>query len=261
MVAEDFPKRFAGDILGAAVGPLAQAAGLSPHCTVRCGLHDSNASYLRYLLSRRTQPFAVLSSGTWTVAMANQVSVERLRPGKDMLANVDVFGAPVATARFMGGREYEAIARTSQPATFEALRRVLDQGAMALPTFAAGGPFAGCEGRLLHCGEQVREERAALATLYVALISDVVLDSLGVSGEIIIDGPLATNPFFAPLLASLRPGRRVLTDGGRCALTALSYLAGVTQDRLPAIDTVQPITLDLLAAYRALWRQRLPGNP
>ena len=69
----------------------------------RCGIHDSNASYLCYRVGRPAgQPFAVVSSGTWTVIMAHGSDLARLRENRDMLANVDAFGVPVATARFTG---------------------------------------------------------------------------------------------------------------------------------------------------------------
>ena len=85
--------------------------GLPAACEVACGIHDSNASYLRFLIDREREAFTVVSSGTWTIVMANRGDLRRLREDRDMLANVNAFGAPVATARYMGGREYEAIAR------------------------------------------------------------------------------------------------------------------------------------------------------
>ncbi len=90
---------------------LAAATGLDSACEVACGIHDSNASYLRFLMDREREAFTVVSSGTWTIVMANRGDLRRLREDRDMLANVNAFGAPVATARYMGGREYEAIAQ------------------------------------------------------------------------------------------------------------------------------------------------------
>ncbi len=45
-----------------------------------------------------------------------------------MLANVNAFGAPVATARYMGGREYEAIAQSADEPTVDAVIEVLSRG-------------------------------------------------------------------------------------------------------------------------------------
>ena len=70
-----------------------------------CGAHNSNASLLPRISCRRREPFTVISTGTWVIIMAVG-GTARLDPEADMLANVDVHGRTVPTARFMGGREY-----------------------------------------------------------------------------------------------------------------------------------------------------------
>ncbi len=250
------PNRFAGEPIGNATGPIGTAAGLPPGCRVLCGIHDSNASYLRHLPARRDRHFAVISSGTWTVVMANGGRLDRLRAEHDMLANVDAFGSPVATARFMGGREYEAIARTDRVPTVAACKAVMDRAALALPSFANGGPFASRAGRLIDADGLDGPERAALATLYLALMSEWVIEALGVEGDIIIDGPLATNPLFPGVLASLCARRRILVEDGPRAHTAIMYLAGV-EPKAPTLKTIAPIELHALTSYRCTWRERI----
>jgi sugar (pentulose or hexulose) kinase len=78
---------------------------------VLAGAHDSNASCLAHRAAR-TAPFVVVSTGTWFVCLAHGALLDRLDPSQDMLANVDVHGEPVATARFMGGREFESTSAT-----------------------------------------------------------------------------------------------------------------------------------------------------
>jgi len=87
---------------------LARATGVRPDCEVLAGIHDSNASYLAHLARRRDR-FTVVSTGTWFVCLARGAKLEQLRPEWDMLANVDVHGDPVATARFMGGRVHREL--------------------------------------------------------------------------------------------------------------------------------------------------------
>lgn len=94
---------------------LARATGLRADCAVLAGIHDSNASYLVHRAGR-ADPFAVVATGTWFVCMAHGASLERLDPERDMLANVDAFGDPVATARFMGGRRYQTLLDRATPA-------------------------------------------------------------------------------------------------------------------------------------------------
>ena len=75
---------------------------------VICGAHDSNASLVPYLAAR-SDPFTVVSTGTWVIIMAVG-GTGTLDPNADMIANVDVLGRPVPTARLMGGREFAVLA-------------------------------------------------------------------------------------------------------------------------------------------------------
>ncbi|HEY1753298.1 MAG TPA: hypothetical protein VGG29_18720, partial [Caulobacteraceae bacterium] len=105
------PLRRAADVLGPIRPELAAATGLPRDCVVHCGLHDSNAALhaARGFPELAGAPFAVVSTGTWFVSMAaGGAGPAAYDPAEDMLANVDVEGRPVATARFMGGRDYEA---------------------------------------------------------------------------------------------------------------------------------------------------------
>lgn len=257
------PLRKANDVLGSITAEFAAATGLDAACRVLCGIHDSNASYLAHAAARRNdRELSVVSSGTWTIAMTERNSLDRLDESRDMLANVNAFGAAVATARFMGGREYVAIAgllgMRATPCK-SALERVLDAGAIALPCFAdAGGPFARHRGRILNAETLSADERASLATLYVALMTDLRLDELGAGNSIVVDGPLATNPIFARLLRSLRPTADVaISDARLAACSAAHYL--VTGELLARAqpEPVTPIDAKALFDYRDHWRREV----
>lgn len=249
--------RTATDRLGKIRASVAEATGLSPDCGVSCGIHDSNASYLRFLMDREREVFTVVSSGTWTVVMANRGDLRRLREERDMLANVNAFGAPVATARYMGGREYEAIAQGNDTPTVEALIDVLGSGAMALPSFASAGPYSGRAGRLDGAESLDGVHRAALATLYSALMTTQLIESLGAAGEIFVDGPMARNPLFGRLLAACLPVGKVRTypEGGGNRVAA--HLAGVPSPVSGALQQVVPLRLAGLLDYQSTWRHRL----
>jgi len=77
----------------------------------------------------------------------------------------------------MGGREYELIldrALGATPSVGDAAR-VVAQEFMAQPSFVAGsGPFPMRQGSLL-AGATTSAERAAVASLYLALVTDVCL--------------------------------------------------------------------------------------
>jgi sugar (pentulose or hexulose) kinase len=251
------PQRSASDRLGPVKESLAMATGLDPACEVACGIHDSNASYLRFLMDREREAFTVVSSGTWTIVMANRGDLRRLREDRDMLANVNAFGAPVATARYMGGREYEAIAKGGEEPTIDAVIEVLALGAMALPSFASAGPYSGRQGRIEGADGLSGVQRAALATLYSALMTSLLIESLGSAGEIFVDGPLARNPLFARLLAACVPAGTVRTyaDGGGTRIAA--HLAGLSAPAADVPQSVAPLRLQGLLDYQANWRHRL----
>lgn len=257
------PLRRADEVLGRITAGFARATGLDPECRVLCGIHDSNASYLQHVATRPAgSPVAVVSSGTWTIVMARGVDLTRLREDEGMLANVDAHGECVATARFMGGREYEVIAGTggeSGVPTTQALADVVRKGAMALPSLVPiSGSFAGRAGRLVDVEHLDGAQRAALATLYCALMVDRLLELLGMrSGGVVIDGPLAVNPLFAPALAALRPHSQVFVSGDTGArIAAGAVLAGISPGvtATPAVVAVDCAGLD---RYRQNWKERI----
>ena len=123
---------------------MAAATGLDPATPVLCGIHDSNASLLPHLMAREA-PFAVVSTGTWVVCLAVGGEAVALDPARDVLVNVDAFGRPVPSARFMGGRERATILGDAPVAPTDADRAaVLGRGVMLLPSVTRGsGPFPG----------------------------------------------------------------------------------------------------------------------
>jgi L-fuculokinase len=220
-IAELFaPLRSASDVLGCVRPALAQRLGLADDVQVHVGSHDSNACLARYLC--RAEDATVLSTGTWTIAMAAGASIAVLDERRDQLVNVAVNGAPVPTARFMGGREFAALCAGADPALADeaSLRRVLAEGWMAHPAFAAsGGPFIGREGRVSRSGQTCAlgplavptELRPALASLYCAEVSALLLRQIGGTSmaDVIVEGPLADNPVFGLALAALLAPRRL----------------------------------------------------
>ena len=76
----------------------------------------------------------MLSTGTWVIAAALGVPLACLRDGHDMLANTNAVGQPVACMRFMGGREFAALAGPAPSAcSAGAIDALIARGTMALP--------------------------------------------------------------------------------------------------------------------------------
>jgi L-fuculokinase len=250
--------------LGAIKPEIAMIAKLRTDAGVLSGVHDSNASLLPHLAASET-PFTIVSTGTWVIIMAVGLDVERLREADDMLANVDVDGRPIATARFMGGREYgEIVAGAAVNPDRSAIARVIGSGAMALPCFAGqGGPFASRKGEIR--GEVAREDLPAAATLYIALMTDLMLTRLGANnGDVVVEGSFATNPAFSALLAELRPAQRLFAGGdgaGTARGAALLAQWPARRTCAPNSDQATPFHLNGLVAYRASWLVALGEKP
>jgi sugar (pentulose or hexulose) kinase len=255
------PVRPAWMVLGNVLPPVAEATGLASDCQVLTGVHDSNASHARFMgLARDARP-VVVSTGTWVVAMHSSGDLSQLDPHRDMLANVDVTGAPIACARYMGGREFAEICtrlgcEASGECSVHDLQSIIDDKVFALPDFSGGsGPFGGRRAEIV----ENPSSGLALANLYAALMIDLELDLLGASGPVVIDGSFSQNETLCALLASLRP---------RCRITRMSGSDGVAQgclllahwntDQYCMRETskCEQIKLEGLSAYRNEWRRR-----
>jgi len=248
--------------LGTIKPELAALTGLPASCQVLCGIHDSNASLVRYLeRDGSSAPRTVLSTGTWVIAAAFGVALDGLREEQDMLANTNALGQPVACMRFMGGREFAALAGTAPtPCTFAQIEQLVARGTMALPCFAEAGPFAGRAGAIVGPAPVDAAERFALATLYCVLMTDYCLAALGARGPIAVEGSFTANPWFGPLLAALRPEQAVSysddASGTTCGGWMLRYRDGVapgTSRMMPQSDIAG------LCAYRREWLEMTSG--
>jgi len=252
------PLRAASDTLADVSAELVRATGLDPACRVQCGIHDSNASYLSHRIGRpAAEPFAVVSSGTWIIIMAHGADLARLRESDDMLANVDALGDAVPTARFMGGREYEAILGPSEGPvvpTHVALASILRRRAFALPPAGEASERSGFAGRLIRTEGLDGEERAALATAYLALRTDRRLSDLGATGDIVVDGPLSANRLYLELLANLRPGCSIHVNDARSGIVrAALVLAGLPPRAAEYFRFALSDPIPGFLAYRSEW--------
>ena len=130
---------------------------------------------------------------------------------------------------------------------------------MAIPCFAdGGGPFADKAGRIDGPAPIDAGERFALATLYCVLMTDYCLDALGARGPITVEGSFTANPWFGPLLSSLRPQQAVSysddASGTTCGGWLLRYRAATPPGHH---RPTPPRTIEGLSAYRTTWRNAL----
>jgi hypothetical protein len=211
----------------------------------------------------------VLSTGTWFVAMRTPatgvpVNIESLDEKRDCLVNVDVFGKPIPSARFMGGREIELLTgldtrridiKPDQPALLASVADVLESDAAVLPTLARGcGPFPHGRGRWTSMPDDETQRRAAVC-LYAALVADAALELVGARERLLIEGRFSESDVFVRALASLRPNTLVYVSHAR---TDVSFGAlRLVHPELPpqtSLSRVLPLPDDL-SRYRDRWRQ------
>jgi sugar (pentulose or hexulose) kinase len=252
----------AGDIAGPLNMQLARRIQARQPIDVHWGLHDSNAALAAFL--GREEPFTLLSTGTWLVAFAVGGAQRELDARRDNLWMVDVFERPVACARFMAGRERECIAGDALHADRDALLALLQGNTLALPSFAPGGPFPWSDGRIEGTAPQSPEQRAAVASLYIALMADAALDPIVATGPLIVEGPLADDEATLAALAALRPSQPLFATQAQCvAYGAARLVFGMDALPAPALRriAIDPPLLPLMNAARKRWRQSIDEAP
>ncbi|NIF51040.1 FGGY family carbohydrate kinase [Burkholderia sp. Ax-1724] len=260
------PLREADAVLGVLRPEVAARTGLPADCRVVCGIHDSNASMVKHVYGAQVPqaPLNVISSGTWTLVAGIGAPLSVLDPRRDMLANVDAWGRPVACARFMGGREFSILnAGHANDCRWEDIAALVARRTLALPSFAPlGGPWPDRRGEIRGPQPTSAQESYALATLYTALVADDCLSRLNSSGEIVIEGPLTANPHFAALLATLRPAQAVWVSEDRSGTTGGAYLLACRPTAYdPPRSRARPVATLPMSDYVADWRNALTHAP
>lgn len=256
------PARPSSDILGPILPEIARRTGLSPEIPVHCGIHDSNASLLPHMLSRKS-PFSVVSTGTWVIAMTVGGMSVSLDPARDTLLNVNAFGDPVPSARFMGGREFDAILAgraTEDPEVDDpTMARVARTGPMLMPAVVPeSGPFRGrTAGWIGPEPGEASPERAVALGFYLAMMTTECLSLTGHRGDIVIEGPFCRNRAFCTML-SAATGSAVAISTGTTGVGKGAAMLALGPGRRPdgaERGFAAPTTPLEFADYAARWRR------
>jgi len=252
-------------VLGPILPEISARTGLPADTPVYCGIHDSNASLLPHLLNR-TAPFGVVSTGTWVIAMAIGAKPVSLDPARDTLANVNAFGDPVPSARFMGGREFDLITEGAHPEpTDDDMARVLRSGIMLLPAVVPEiGPFIGMKTTWVGSEPKVGTvERSACTGFYLALVTAECLNLIGHNGPIIVEGPFAKNSAYCRMLEAATHCPVEISDSATGTSQGAALLAGLHSDQ-HSISTTRRIPTHTmtksLEAYAHAWSQAVSAN-
>lgn len=253
--------RPASDVLGLVHPELGKRLGLKPRIPVHVGIHDSNASLLPHLLEH-DPPFAVVSTGTWVIVAAPGGSLAGLDPERDCLANLDAFGRPVPSARFMGGREYSQLIGQEPPHVSEAaVARVLEEAIMLLPSVTEGsGPFPH---RKAHWNRPEhlldKETRFVAVSFYLAMMTAECLALTSADGNTVLEGPFAANRLYVEMLVAAT-GRPVeaMTSSQTGTSIGAALLARMQPGKAPR-NVVPFSSSNRMAGYAEKWRATVNG--
>lgn len=256
------PPRQPADLLGPVLPSVAQHTGLSHDTPVHCGIHDSNASLLPHIMSRKP-PFSVVSTGTWVVVMAVGGKFVTLDPARDTLVNVNAYGEAVPSARFMGGREHDiALEGISLEADDQQILDILSKGSMLLPAVVPeSGPFAGTKARWVGAEPAPGTgQRSAAVGFYLALVTTRCLELIGHDGPVVVEGPFARNKPFLWMLGTalsspvIPMNTATGTSQGAALLIGGSRTVATQDDVFPACEKQIGA---MLSAYAEMWKHNL----
>ena len=251
------PVARAADRLGPILPEIAALTGLAADTPVICGIHDSNASLYAHLAARQA-PFSVVSTGTWVISMAVGGAKVALDPARDTLVNVNAYGDPVPSARFMGGREFERLIGDG-PKEFSSadMDSVLARASMLLPAVEnQSGPFQGRKAAwTVDESRLTPAERYVTVSFYLALMTATGLDIVGAQGPVLVEGPFAENSVYLAMLAAVT-GRPVEAVAGTGTSIGAALLVGGARPASGKGAIERPTNEAALQAYAADWAAR-----
>ena len=176
------------------------------------GIHDSNASYL-YFKNSDIKNFTLVSTGTWYIIFNQKTPLKNLNPSLDMLANIDVFGKPVPTMRFMGGREYDHLMGVFKISNkTRAIKNFSFHDYLIYPSYASGGGFSISKINISFYERLNKGQIYYLICLYISFVINFCLNQMKSSNTIILDGPITKNITIMKILSSLRKKQIVLKN-------------------------------------------------
>ena len=222
------------------------------------GVHDSNASYL-YFKNSDIKNFTLVSTGTWYIIFNQKTPLKNLNPSLDMLANIDVFGKPVPTMRFMGGREYDHLMGVFKISNkTRAIKNFSFHDYLIYPSYASGGGFSINKINISFYERLNKGQIYYLICLYISFVINFCLNQMKSSNTIILDGPITKNITIMKILSSLREKQIVLKNKREIGTTlgATNLFNIKKENKLQTVVIKKYQNQSLQAIYKN-WEQNL----
>lgn len=222
------------------------------------GIHDSNASYL-YFKNSDIKNFTLVSTGTWYIIFNQKTPLKSLNPSLDMLANIDVFGKPVPTMRFMGGREYDHLMGVFKISNkTRAIKNFSFHDYLIYPSYASGGGFSINKINISFYERLNKGQIYYLICLYISFVINFCLNQMKSSNTIILDGPITKNITIMKILSSLRKKQIVLKNKREIGTTlgATNLFNIKKENKLQTVVIKKYQNQSLQAIYKN-WEQNL----
>ena len=222
------------------------------------GIHDSNASYL-YFKNSDIKNFTLVSTGTWYIIFNQKTPLKSLNPSLDMLANIDVFGKPVPTMRFMGGREYDHLMGVFKISNkTRAIKNFSFHDYLIYPSYASGGGFSISKINISFYERLNKGQIYYLICLYISFVINFCLNQMKSSNTIILDGPITKNITIMKILSSLRKKQIVLKNKREIGTTlgATNLFNIKKENKLQTVVIKKYQNQSLQAIYKN-WEQNL----
>ena len=222
------------------------------------GIHDSNASYL-YFKNSDIKNFTLVSTGTWYIIFNQKTPLKNLNPSLDMLANIDVFGKPVPTMRFMGGRDYDHLRGVFKISNkTRAIKNFSFHDYLIYPSYASGGGFSINKINISFYERLNKGQIYYLICLYISFVINFCLNKMKSSNTIILDGPITKNITIMKILSSLREKQIVLKNKREIGTTlgATNLFNIKKENKLQTVVIKKYQNQSLQAIYKN-WEQNL----
>jgi len=237
---------------------ITQYRKLDKTCKVSCGIHDSNASLLPYLIGGGDEKFVLASTGTWCVFMypGSEFYLSTTDLYKDTLYYIDAFGRPVRASRIKGGEEHDHYARLIEkrfsinPRTMEledsVFRKILyERGTFVIPSLTQGcGQFPSSKPRIVGEREFYKNAKVAYHALCLSLAIQsyyAICQAVGKDKkrkfDIYIEGGFRNNKVYMGMLSTLFPINDVyVTDIEEATSLGAAICGKCIHENIPADD-------------------------